>query len=132
MVQALPKAKVTYHDKSLSALAIVNLAACLESRVTVAQAPKPNLERPAFYHVDLKIGQDTIYGELSIMDFIAADKNRETGGSLNTQGRGNLDFDDLVSVLNRRLRPAMTSFAITKDGADVKEVICCFFHLSNG
>ena len=123
MVQALPKAKVTYHDKNLSALAIVNVASCLESRVVVEAAKKPNIDRNAFYHVDLKAGQDTIYGELSILDYIVADKNRETGGSINMQGRGDLVFDDWVGVLNRRLRPATNSFSITKDGADVKETI---------
>ena len=32
-------------------------------------------------------------------------------------------FDDWVGVLNRRLRPATTSMAITKDGSEVKDTI---------
>ena len=40
------------------------------------------------------------------------------------QGRAStLAFDEWVNVLNRRLRPAMNSHTVTKDGADVKETI---------
>jgi len=62
------------------------------------------------------------------MDFLASEKNREntTKGlpSVFLQGSApNVSFDDWVSVLNRRLRPATTSMAVTKDGAEVKDTI---------
>ena len=60
------------------------------------------------------------------MDHIAAQKNRVTRGVNDyfLQGRADtLIFDDWISVLNRRLRPATTSMAVTKDGQDVKEII---------
>ena len=86
------------------------------------------MDRPEFFFVELKIDNTTsINGELSIMDFIATQKNRNTSTSnmnLFLQGcASSLAFDDWASVLNRRLRPAMNSFTITKDGADVKETI---------
>lgn len=59
------------------------------------------------------------------MDFIAKEKNRE-GGLIRVFCQGNaksLAFDDWVSILNRRLRPATTSAFISKDGSDVKETI---------
>jgi len=132
MVQAAaPKAKVVYHDTNLSALAIANLATSIHSEIQVVKAPKPNVNRPEFYHVELKIGTDIINGELSIMDYIVAEKNRDNsakGGVSNNafflQGHASqLSFDDWISVLNKRLRPATNSFAVTKDGAVVKEVI---------
>lgn len=55
MVQALPKCKVVYHDNNLSALAISNFARSIESEIQVVKAPKPNVNRPEFYHVELKI-----------------------------------------------------------------------------
>jgi len=56
MVQALPKAKVVYHSTNLSALAIYNFAQAIESEIPVAKAPKPNVDRPEIYHVELKCG----------------------------------------------------------------------------
>ena len=57
MVQALPKTKtkVVYHDVNLSALAIQNFASAIESDIQVIKAPKPNVNRPEFYHIELKI-----------------------------------------------------------------------------
>ena len=60
------------------------------------------------------------------MDFITFEKNRESKDtpSFYLQGSANsIVFDDWVGVLNRRLRPAVTSMAIAKDGSDVKEII---------
>ena len=60
------------------------------------------------------------------MDFIATQKNRANaqGSTLFLQGRSStLSFDEWVGVLNRRLRPASTSFAITKDNPDAKDII---------
>ena len=55
MVKAAPKAKVTYHDpNSLLALAIFNFAQSIESEIQVVKAPKPNVNRPPFFHVELK------------------------------------------------------------------------------
>ena len=80
MVQALPKAKpakVIYHDINLSAVAISNFANAIRSDITVTQAPKPNVKRNEFYHVELKVNPtQTINGELAIMDYIATQKNR--------------------------------------------------------
>ena len=40
------------------------------------------------------------------------------------QGRAStLAFDDWASILNRRLRPAMNSHTVTKDGSEVKDTI---------
>ena len=57
MVQALPKTKtkVVYHDLNLSTLAISNFANAIESDIQVTKAPKPNVNRPEFYHIELKI-----------------------------------------------------------------------------
>ena len=132
MVQAAaPKAKVIYHDTNLSALAIANLATSIQSEIQVVKAPKPNLTRSEFYHVELKIGNDIINGELSIMDYIVAEKNRENStkiGAINRayflQGRASqLTFDDWVHVLNKRLRPTINSFVLNKDREDVNEII---------
>ena len=132
MVQAAaPKAKVIYHDTNLSALAIANLATSIQSDIQVVKAPKPNLTRSEFYHVELKIGNDIINGELSIMDYIVAEKNRENStkiGAINKtyflQGSASqLNFDDWVHVLNKRLRPAINSFVLKNEREDVNEVI---------
>ena len=63
------------------------------------------------------------------MDYFIRNKNRieksrnATCLTLYSQGQANdLRFDDWVYILNSKLRPAATSFAITKDG-DVKEII---------
>ena len=71
MVQAAPKAKVVYQEANLSALAIQNFAKAIGSDIQVTKAPKPDLARNEFYAVELKIGSNTICGELSILDFIA-------------------------------------------------------------
>ena len=71
MVQVAPKAKVVYHESNLAALAIHNFAKSIESEIPIAKAPKPNVNRPEFYHVELKFGEYILNGELSIMDFIA-------------------------------------------------------------
>ena len=76
MVQATTKAKVVYHNTNLSALAIFNFVQAIESEIQVAKAAKPNIDKPEFYHVELKFGDSIINGELSIMDFIASEKNR--------------------------------------------------------
>lgn len=127
MVQAAaPRAKVVYHEANLSALAIANLAKSIQSDITVVKAPKPNVDRPEFYRVELKVGSQIINGELSIMDYIVAEKNRNMSVSqtIFMQGRAaSISFDDWVGMLNARLRPASNSFAVSKDGADVKEVI---------
>lgn len=60
------------------------------------------------------------------MDFIASHKNRgkSSRDAYFLQGcASTLSFDDWASVLNRRLRPASNSMAVTKDGADVKDII---------
>ena len=57
-------------------MAIANFAKSIDSQVTVAKAAKPNLDRPEFYHVELKLGNLVVYGELTIMDFLATEKNR--------------------------------------------------------
>ena len=126
MVKALPKAKVVYHDCNLSALAIFNFAKGVDSDIQVVKAPKPNVNRPDFYHVELKVESVCLNGELAIMDYIASAKNRTRTDrdSYFLQGRAStLTFDDWASILNRRLRPAANSMAVTKDGADVKEII---------
>lgn len=54
MVEALPKSKITYHENTLSALAIYNFANSIGSKVAIAKAPKPNTDRPEVYWVELK------------------------------------------------------------------------------
>lgn len=132
MVQALPKGKVVYQVPNLSALAISNFAKAIKSDVQVTKAPKPDAGRHEFYSVELRVdGKKSICGELSIMDFIATQKNR-TNKSRNMhmflQGQAStLAFDDWASVLNRRLRPAMDSHTVNKPecgaGPEVKETI---------
>ena len=56
----------------------------------MVKAPKPNVTRPEFYHVELKIGNDIINGELSIMDYIAAEKNRENSAKIGASNRAYL------------------------------------------
>ena len=125
MVQSLPKAKVVYQVANLSALAIQNFVQAVGSDIKVTKAEKPDLARYEFYAVELKVDNSrVICGELSIMDFIASQKNRSDNMHLFLQGRAStLAFDDWANILNRRLRPAMNSFTVTKDGSDVKETI---------
>ena len=124
MVSALPKAKVVYHDVNLSALAIFNFAQAVKSDVQVVKAPKPNVNRNEFQHVELKIGSMTINGELAILDFLATQKNSSSGSKYFLQGRATtLVFDDWVSILNRKLRAAVNTQFVNKDGSDAKEVI---------
>ena len=49
------KAKLVYHQPNLSALATANMVKATGLGVTVQKAPKPNLSRPEFYYVELKI-----------------------------------------------------------------------------
>lgn len=137
MAQKAPaksKVNVVYHDdKSLSALAIANFAHSIQSSITVAKAKKSDLSKHEIYHVELKADATrTIYGELTIMDFIAVHKNRENrangvrlGNPYFSQGlASSISFDDIASTLNRRVRPATTAVAITKDASnDQKETI---------
>lgn len=46
------KSKITYHEDSLSALAVSNLARALDSSIKVEKATKPST-RPEFFHVEL-------------------------------------------------------------------------------
>ena len=82
MVQALSKSKVVFHEANLSALAISNFVKAIGSDIPVIKAPKPNVDRPEFFYIELKIDATTsINGELSIMDYIATQKNRVTQAS---------------------------------------------------
>ena len=65
-----------YHNANLSALAIHNFAQAIGSEIQVAKAPKPNVNRNEFHHVELKFGEQAINGELSIMDYLVTEKNR--------------------------------------------------------
>jgi hypothetical protein len=48
------KAKITYYEDSLSALAVNNLARALDSSIKVEKATKPST-RSEFFHVELDI-----------------------------------------------------------------------------
>lgn len=72
---------MVYHESNLSALAIHNFAKSIGSEIPITKAPKPNVDRPEFYHVELKFGEYIINGELSIMDYIAGQKNRDNRAS---------------------------------------------------
>ena len=118
------KAKIFYHEVSLSALAISNLISASASQIAFAKAPKPNTDRNEFYWVELRIDipglqePTKINSELAIMDFVAHHAGLARQGTAES-----VSFDDLAHVLNSRLRGATTSFAVTKDGADVKDII---------
>ena len=116
MAEAIPKtkARVEYHDLNLSVLAIANLVRSIKSDVKVEKPKKPNTDRHELYLVELKVESRIIVGELTIMDFIAAQKNFDNrlrgikvAYPFYHQGvASSINFDDLVCTLNRRLRPA--------------------------
>ena len=68
------KAKVVYHSHSLGALAAFNLSRALDSHIKVHKAEKP-AEKPDFFNVELDVDSQIIYGELTILDFIAQQYN---------------------------------------------------------
>ena len=86
--------------------------------VPVSMAPKPNLERPEFYHTELRVdGTQVVYGELSALDFLARAKAAESGRPVYSQGQApSLLFDEWVYVLNSRLRPVVATLVAGKGG----------------
>lgn len=71
------KGKFIYHDEnSLSAAAVSNLIGAVQPDMPVTKAPKPLLDRPEFFHIELKIESKVINGELTIMDYVVRNRNR--------------------------------------------------------
>lgn len=116
----------------MSAFAVSNLIGNVLPELQIVSKAKPVQEgRSDFFNIELKLSNLVINGELSILDYVVRSKNRaeKVDNPSNfvrrySQGDANdLRFDDLVYVVNTRLRPATTTFALTKDGTEVKETI---------
>ena len=114
----------TYHQHSIGALAVANLANGLDSHIKVARADKP-AEKAEFLNVELDFDGRVIYGELTILDYLANARNEGQSAKkehIFTQGQvASLHFDHWLHVLNSQLRPAVTQL-INKEG-EPQEVI---------
>ena len=121
---AKPKGKIVLHDSSPATLAISNLVRTLNSTVPLKKADKP-LEKPDLYQAVLDFDGHILFGELTILDFIAQTHNSAASSKSDhvfTQGTtSDLRFDHWIYLLNTQLRPATTAF-IKKEG-DTKDAI---------
>ena len=119
-----PKVKVVFQEHSLSALAVSNLARAVDSPIRVAKAEKPT-EKPDFFNVELDVDSQLVYGELTILDYIAQQHNSSLQSKKEhvfTQGNASdLRFDHWTYIVNSQLRPASAAF-VKKEG-DTKETI---------
>jgi methionyl-tRNA synthetase len=121
------KAKVQYAEANLAALAIANVARAISSEVPVTKSGKPAVEgRSDIFNVELKVDQSVFYGELTIISYLVGLKNAEmsSGTQYLTQGSSDLKFDNLIFMLNSKLRKASDAFAITcKNSEPAKDTI---------
>ncbi len=72
------KAKITYSNANLSALAIANLTKAIGSTVPMTKSNKPLPENKSdIYNVELKIDTSIFYGELTITSFLVNHVNTD-------------------------------------------------------
>ena len=121
------KSKVQYAEANLAALAIANVARAIQSDVSVTKSGKPAVaDKSDIYNVELRVDQNVFYGELTIISYLVGLKNAELPSALHylTQGSSDLNFDNLIYMLNTRLRKAADAFAITsKNSEPAKDTI---------
>jgi hypothetical protein len=72
MSNKIIKAKVLYATSNLSALAVFNLINALNLDIPIG---KKTNDRSEFYNVELKVGEISYYGELTIFGFLLHLKN---------------------------------------------------------
>jgi hypothetical protein len=123
-MQKTKGSKITYSTPNLSALAVANVARALKSDVTISKLAKPN-EKADVFNVELKVaGSSALYGELTVTNYLTNVANQDQKVKYLCQGCSNLNFDDLLYMLNHRLRPAADAFAITaKNSEPAKDTI---------
>jgi hypothetical protein len=95
--------------------------------VPVNLNPKADASRPQVMNVELLIsGKDidpsSVYGEITICDFVAGMKNNKVQNHAVTRLGQNLNHDDFMHKLNNGLRVSATEFVIEKN-QDVKDQI---------
>ena len=121
------KAKITYSNANLSALAIANLTKAISSTVPITKSAKPLPENKSdIYNVELKIDNSIYYGELTIISFLINHVNNERSADNKywSQGSSDLNYDNLLYMLNNKLRPVADAFAITaKNSEPAKDLI---------
>lgn len=71
------KAKIQYTTATLSAYAIGNLVNALGLDIPVTKFAKPPAPRSEFYNVELKVGESSFYGELTIISYLLSIKNQD-------------------------------------------------------
>ena len=122
------KGKISFGQIDLSAFLASSLVQGLGVEgLPVNLNPKADLTRPQIMNVELLIsGKDidpsTVYGEITICDFIAGFKNNKMQNHAVLRLGQNLNHDDFMHKLNNGLRVSATEFVLNKN-QDVKDMI---------
>ena len=91
--------------------------------IPVTKFAKPPAARSEFYNVELKVGENNFYGELTIIGYLLSIKNQnQVGAQYEGQGSSDLIYDNLLYTLNTKLRPACNAF-LAEQSAEGKDTI---------
>lgn len=104
-MQKTAKVNIKYGEPTVSALVIQNTCRALGQDTVLTKMKTPATSE--FANVELKAGDLTIYGELTISTFLGKQVNVNAPVPFLTQGaQNNWNFDQMLYALNTRLRVA--------------------------